>query len=225
MKKIIILFIVFFTINTTLKAQLVQKFQFTISPFSVLSTNHPSIRMGFDIVSSKKIVLSSDFNYGNDFLVSNKQYKTDYLFYQIRPMLKYNVVSEKSHDMYIGLEYFYFKKTSVQHGGYFMVENRFINYENADYLKAKEGINLILGLKIYTKGIIMGEIYAGAGYYHSYTSFSNILNGQFLNSIGSMLLFPEVAGYKTDISIIFGLKIGLNFGKKYEEPEKFDYEL
>jgi len=46
-----------------------------------------------------------------------------------------------------------------------------------------------------------------------------------MNSMSSMLIFPESAGYKADISINFGLKLGLSFGKKYVEPEKFDYDL
>jgi len=94
MKRIILLIIAFFSINTTLNAQLIQKFEFTISPFSFLNTNHPNLRMGFDIISSKKIALGTDFSIGNDILVKNKQYKTDYFFYQIRPMVKYNVITE-----------------------------------------------------------------------------------------------------------------------------------
>lgn len=209
MKKLLISLVVILFIGVYAKAQKLPIFEINIMPLSFAQTNQPHFRAGFKIFTFNKLSLGSDFGYGEDFMYYNDNEVSNYSYLSFRPELDFSIIRNKEHNLYIGLEYYYYnKENTIQNHSIYLIDGSSIFFKKADYIKQKEGLNLKLGLTIYTKSHFLLDFYTGFGYRQKFSEYTNIVNGTYYSYQTCEFCAIEKIGFIQGTNFSLGAKIG-----------------
>ncbi len=161
MKRLFIILLGFLMTFQTVSAQeqgteIENRLNFKLAPFSLMQNMH-RVRFGVEYISDSKLGYGIDVGLGSyDTYVmpfNNHEFGDDYLFYEIRPEIKYLTINKKYFFTYSAVEFFYMQMNSTMRNGVY--QERGIgpshSYEKA-YLEGQKygghikfGINIIAG--------------------------------------------------------------------------------
>ena len=137
----------------------------------------------------------------------------DYSAFEIRPQVKWYFMESRRFEMYLSVEVFYrkIKDRLVSKYFKFIDQYEYTNYEQADILKEKTGIHVLVGDKIFFTPHMFLEYYIGLGAAHRNHIYSNILNPtQASPPFREFFQYEyEIAGRKWVTQFPMGFKIGV----------------
>lgn len=207
--KLYLVFVLSFFCAINTNAQKLSRIELSVMPLSLLQTTQPHLRSGLKIFPLKKVAIACDFGYGKDFIYYLKDNVSNYSYYSFRPEIDYSILKTDEHNLYIGLEYFYYKKTNTSSNGYAVLSDyNLLRFSSADYSKQKEGIHIKTGLSVYTKSHFFIDIYGGIGIRRKFVEYSNITNGVVTEEYYHFLNFPEKIGFVNGTNLTLGFKCG-----------------
>ncbi|MBN2662015.1 MAG: hypothetical protein JXR68_00075 [Bacteroidales bacterium] len=211
MKKITISLIISLFLSVYTNAQNLPLFEISTMPLSYAQVNQPHLRAGIKFFPLKTIAISSDFGYGADFMYYGVNTVTNYSYFSFRPEVDFSIIRNNEYNLYIGIEYYYYKKeNTLQNHTLYLKDASSISFNKADYIKQKEGLNLKLGLTIYTKSHFLMDLYSGIGYRQKFSEYTNIIQGTYYEYKTCEFCIIDNIGFVQGANLSLGIKIGFS---------------
>ncbi len=195
-------------------------FRATFHPFSPLNPFAPRFRTGAVFGMGDERALGVELGYGHEstsFVFTNGDYpKEDYRLWSLG--VEYFLLTEKSStlDEYISVELYYINHSeTLLNGRYNPTDANRVQFDRADYLRQKYGINLKVGIfaKVF-KGCGV-NLYGGVGPRIRNNRYDNVINPAEPNDLEeNFVLFSEPiytayekAGVALGVNLLIGAKI------------------
>ncbi len=200
------------------------KLETTFSPISLMEPTHPNIRGGIEFYPLKNLNIGIDagfgttINYKISLLTSHNMKK--YNYFQFRPNLKVILYSNSDMKFYLGIEYFYMQEQDILKNDYYNIfgqEAGKISFSEANYFRNKEGLQLLLGIKVYGNKRFFMDMYAGGGIARKYAYFDNVKNPVYQVSYDYLFSSGLFCGYSDIIPhLAVNFKIGWRLFKEIQ---------
>jgi len=164
--------------NSNLKNQFIIK----VIPIPFFDHYSPRLRMGLEYATNKRYGFNVDIGYGdnnlNHWLLKNHNWEQGYLFYEIRPQVKYRFTNNKYFNFYGGLELFYLHMSNDYESSYFNTRNsdKVTTYDFARYNKAKLGSHLIVGIDLLAVERLKFNFFLGLGFARRSVYYTELVN-------------------------------------------------
>ncbi len=164
--------------NTNVK----NRFAIKVIPIPFFDPYSPRLRMGLEYATKKRLGFNVDIGYGdnklNYWLLKDHSWEHGYLFYEIRPQIKYFFTNTKYYIFYVGLELFYLHMSNDYESGYFNTQHsdKVTYYDSARYNKAKLGSHLIVGINLFAAERLNFNFFLGLGFARRSVYYTELVN-------------------------------------------------
>lgn len=180
-----------------------------LAPTSYLNIRLPRIRVGAQYYFHPKLCYSLDLAYGETkmsvFQISNFQYNV----FEIRPAFKFTPTRKRYFLPYVGIEGLYYQANGYLQNTFYKVNNgQKINFDEAEYLKVKYSLFVIIGVKFFVKNRISFDLFVGPGVARRNTRYFNVENPIINTDIEEWVVRPK-EGIIDGIDLTLGFKVGI----------------